>query len=767
MKSSKVMASLLSSALVFSVVVGSPIIGEAKTKSKSHKTTEASRNVDWATVNTDRIAKSLIESGQLDKDASAEEIEAAVREFILAGNVPNSDTDGIDTSTEFGKSAYKARKGQLQEFTESLEHGDDFKKSRAISKNKEHVDNAVVALIEFPDLAHNSIPKPDATNDYLWTKDFNPSHYEKVLFNKGGYRTPEGLKLPTMTDFYHEQSNGSWALDGTVTDWTVASKEAAYYGRHEGAENDADPKALVEETLKAVGKQIAGDESKYDQRDPYDLDHDGNVMEPDGMVDNLFVVHAGVGEDSGGGVLGQDAIWAHRSTLEEPVEIPGTNLKAYDYIIQGEEGAAGVFSHEYGHNLGLPDEYDTQYSGAGEPIGPWSLMSAGSWTGLVPGTEPSGFSPWAKLYFHDTYGGNWPTPKEINFDSLKEGKEYTYNLKEAVALTDKDKVLKINLDDKIVAPPTQPKGSYSYFSTKGNSLDTKLTSEEIDLTNAKSASLSFDSWFNTEEDYDFLYVNVLVDGSKKPERVKKLTGSSNDWSTIDVDLSSYAGKKIKVQFEYKTDVGLALDGAYIDNISVKVNGQEVIADDAEGDAKFTLEGFKRFDGSSIPYKTYYLVEWRTQNGVDQALGHYMRADSVISYDPGMLVWYYDGSFGEDNWTGIHPGEGYLGIVDAHQRGHYWDTNVVGDTRYQIVDAAFNLKRNKTSNIDIVTQTRAMSYKGLQGIDTFNDKNDYTAKKYLPDAGKILPKLGLTLQVKSVGKDGKSATIVVKRVPVKK
>ena len=37
----------------------------------------------------------------------------------------------------------------------------------------------------------------------------------------------------------------------------------------------------------------------------------------------------------------------------------------------------GVFCHEYGHQLGMPDLYDTDYSGNG--LGLFCLMAAGSW----------------------------------------------------------------------------------------------------------------------------------------------------------------------------------------------------------------------------------------------------------------------------------------------------------------------------------------------------------------------------------------------------
>ena len=60
-----------------------------------------------------------------------------------------------------------------------------------------------------------------------------------------------------------------------------------------------------------------------------------------------------------------------------------------DYTMQPENGGLGVFAHEYGHDLGLPDNYDT--SGGDNGTGFWDLMSAGSYLG--PGVEDLGARP--------------------------------------------------------------------------------------------------------------------------------------------------------------------------------------------------------------------------------------------------------------------------------------------------------------------------------------------------------------------------------------
>ncbi len=56
----------------------------------------------------------------------------------------------------------------------------------------------------------------------------------------------------------------------------------------------------------------------------------------------------------------------------------------------------GVVCHEYGHQLGLPDLYDTQRSKS--VIGNWSLMDMGGYSGSPKGSNPSHFDAWSKQF---------------------------------------------------------------------------------------------------------------------------------------------------------------------------------------------------------------------------------------------------------------------------------------------------------------------------------------------------------------------------------
>ena len=71
---------------------------------------------------------------------------------------------------------------------------------------------------------------------------------------------------------------------------------------------------LVKDALKAA-VDSGLDLSQFDQFDQYDVNGDGNQNQPDGLIDHLMIIHAGVGQEAGGGKLGDDAIWSHRWTV--------------------------------------------------------------------------------------------------------------------------------------------------------------------------------------------------------------------------------------------------------------------------------------------------------------------------------------------------------------------------------------------------------------------------------------------------------------------
>ena len=109
----------------------------------------------------------------------------------------------------------------------------------------------------------------------------------------------------------------------------------------------------------------------FDQWDRYDYDGDGDFDEADGYIDHFQAVRAGEDESAGAPSW---MIWAHRwsvgqtgrgttgpasSTSSAASKVGDSGFWIRDYTTEPENGGLGVFAHEYAHDLGLPDLYDT------------------------------------------------------------------------------------------------------------------------------------------------------------------------------------------------------------------------------------------------------------------------------------------------------------------------------------------------------------------------------------------------------------------------
>ena len=325
-------------------------------------------------------------------------------------------------------------------------------------------------LGEFADFPHNSIAQPDRSvdNTTLWVPDFNHQHYLDLLFS-------EEPGVPSMRSFYIEQSANRYTVHGEVTDWIPVPGNAADYDDSPTRNvhffiNDCVDRWYQDQV--AAGKteaEITAYLSGLDQWDRYDYDNDGNFDEPDGYIDTFQSVHSGEGEEAGGGVLGALAIWSHSSSAfsrrDGPdgagpdfnpnggLRIGDTNFWVRNYTVMPENGGVGVFAHEFGHDLGLPDLYDT--SGGENGTGFWTLMSSGSWMG--DGTEDIGSKPnhmgvWEKLQL------GW-----LNYETAYAGQKSEHKLGPAEANTKQAQALIVVLPDKEVVQSNGTVRTYSHY----------------------------------------------------------------------------------------------------------------------------------------------------------------------------------------------------------------------------------------------------------------------------------------------------------------
>lgn len=750
-------------------------------KSQEHGT------LDLAIINDEKLLESFVKRGLLSKDASVTEKQTFLRNYIEL----KSKSDGVkdaDPLTAKVKAADSTKKQKFKEFNNGLLNGKGNKNGH-FKKGPEPVqetpytgevreDNVLVLAVEYSDFEHNNIKQGETDNYY---KDYTLGHYEDMIFGDDGVEGPNGEDLISMKEYYLEQSGGTYTVKGNAYGWLKVPGTAAFYGSDASSGHDnvapGGSKQLVRDTYKAALAAGVPLEN-YDVEDPHDLDGDGNLMEPDGLVDHLMIIHSGIGQEAGGGSLGDNAIWSHRSASFYDLDGLGTGKPGfYDYTMMPEDGAVGVFAHEYGHDLGLPDEYDTQYSGAGEPVSYWSIMASGSWAGKIAGTEPTGFSPWAKTYFQSTMGGNWTDPVSIEWKDVST-KGTQFLLDQANSPNGKNnQAVKVNLPqkkEKGMAPLT---GNYSFFGGKGDEIDTTMATA-VDLTGKSSASLEFDAWYEIEEGWDFAFVQVSEDNGDTwtslendnttydvvsgvyptiPAALPGFTGTSNGLTKQVFDLSDYAGKKIDLRFRYVTDWGYNDPGIFVDNVNITADGEKIFTEGGESsESNFTHNGFDKYDGYTYS-DHYYLLEWRNHQGVDEGLANIKRGSSLMSFDGGLVVWYVDPSY-TDNWTGIHPGDGFLGVVDAHaDESLVWSSGEDATTRYHVRDAAFGL--NPTSPLDLLYPTMTLTAPSQEEVSLFNDAKMYT-NTYLPDAGRNLTNYGLKVRVNGQAKDHSVGSIVI-------
>jgi len=204
-------------------------------------------------------------------------------------------------------------------------------------------------------------------------------YYDRLFFSQGEMSTG------SIRDYYQEASYGKYDIEGGVSSWHMMPETYSYYvdGNYGFNSYPQNAEKMVEELIILADDEI--DYSQYDNDGPDGIPNSGD---DDGYIDAIFVVHAGPEGAGGGG----SAIWSHASYLwHNRPEVDG--VKPLRYTVTPENSNIGVYCHEYGHTLGLPDLYDTDYSSDG--VGSWSIMGAGSHTNN--GKTPSHFDSWCKL----------------------------------------------------------------------------------------------------------------------------------------------------------------------------------------------------------------------------------------------------------------------------------------------------------------------------------------------------------------------------------
>ena len=246
-------------------------------------------------------------------------------------------------------------------------------------------------------------------------KSTNSKAVMDSLINAKNCQVNEGYG--SAAQYFKDQSYGQYQPVFDVVGPVTLSKSQSYYGTNDSQGNDKyATDAVIEACILANGDVNFAD---------YDWNNDG-------YVDFVYVIYAGKGEADGGA---KTTIWPHNYSIQEVIKWKGqgtysvysksdTKLdgKYLDNYAMSQEidgqtnGRAGngTFCHEFGHVIGLPDFYDTDYgSNYNNQVTPneWDIMDGGGYNGN--GHCPPNYSAWEKYFM------GWITPENLGTQGAK------------------------------------------------------------------------------------------------------------------------------------------------------------------------------------------------------------------------------------------------------------------------------------------------------------------------------------------------------------
>jgi immune inhibitor A len=505
---------------------------------------------------------------------------------------------------------------------------------------------------------HNQIPPPGPRdNNTVWYQDATPDLYSELYFGVGPsagiiVHHPNlgdvDLRGNTMANFYLEQSEGKFVPKGEVyRKWLQAAHSEGWYGADSATNDNVRAADLVREVVNAVN----ADDPNFPWQD---YDGDG-----DGVVDNFTVIHAGMGQEAGGGQQGTYSIWSHASGINYPTGYlacaAGThgatrNIYVREYSMDPENLDVGVICEEYGHAaFGLPDIYTTDYQAS--PCN-WAIMEAGSWNGPLGGMQPAPFP----LFFRYIVG--WANPVDLKYDTsstlVKVGQ---------LSLRPKgtQQGIKIDLPDTVIDIPNEAGTGQAWWSDRANLADFYLA-HEFNLAGATAPIFSFASYWSFEADYDYGYFEVSDDDGATWTNLPDMDGifvddgsgnlglNGEGEGTLRFDLAAYAGKSITLRLHYTSDVGVQWDGWWADDFRLADGATTLFSDNVESPPNGWTTNHFVIVPLTRTYPVYYLAEWRNLSGFDRGLVYpyttiYNNPDTTewqvdrCPYTvPGMLLW---------------------------------------------------------------------------------------------------------------------------------
>ncbi|MFI6814928.1 immune inhibitor A domain-containing protein [Nonomuraea sp. NPDC050328] len=688
---------------------------------------------------------------------------------------------------------------------------------------------------------HNQIPDPAASgkdNFSFWVPDFSPKHYNDLLYSDKGITTrvrpdltdprdgKKGIDVSgSLKGMYEEMSKGAYSVTGQAIGWLKVPHSEAWYGAtacgsdmSDNGGHPANPNGGAQLPVDAVNVLAAQQPdfpwADYDVEDVSDADRDGNFAEPDGVIDHLVIVHAGIDKLMGGGAQGPLALWAYSSAVAGGHTIPGTDKKISNFIMQGEDAGVGIFAHEFGHDLGLPDLYDSQGPSSDSSVGFWDLMSSGSHSGVLFQTGPTHMGLWGKWIM------GWADPEAVGPGDRK--RLLTLGQSSRTPKLTEDGVI-VNLPDRRFPLATPHSGSKAWWSDNTqNWADVRLSR----TLQVPAGDPKFRLWnhYDIEADWDYGFIEVSTDGGATWAEQKiydeagtlvstddgyadpngrlgidfkgkkyGLTGSTGGWRHDYVDLAPFAGRTIQLRLRYATDPNTNEKGWLSDDFSLTAGGRTVWSDDAEQGANGWTATVDSWENSKGPgwtlgdgvarTKQFYLAEWRNTDGFDKGLawgydhtssaGGVQQVERVRYNAPGLLVTLADAHYERNDVDGFRydapsiGSKGQLLVVDSHfdplkrtgagaQADPTWHKNL--PARSQSSNAAFTFAKTYPMR-ECFAEGACSDFPAQRGVPVFTDAKTWYPGLEILNGAPVIRNGAASAVVPSLGDQPYSTRVV--------
>lgn len=450
----------------------------------------------------------------------------------------------------------------------------------------------------------------------------------------------------TAAQYFSEASSGRFSVTGDVYDWIELAGNEDYYvvgpsgGMTVGVSRTDE---FIEEAVAGIDGAV--DFGQYDNDGPDNLPNSGD---DDGYVDVLVLVHPAMGAECAGNAY---HMWSHSyqyslwdGVLGGPLETndPSANggmIKVDDYImapiVSCDTGLIeiGVFCHELGHTIGLPDLYDT-YGSYG--IGFWGLMGTGNWNTPESPAHPCG---WSKEQL------GWVDVVDIGWEAVQ------YDLQPVIQSGEVIRLKTPARRFRRTVPMLAPLGwsmvcGYTNYEAGvrewpggggyGNYWNESI-SRSFSYDGSGPVSLEYELETDLELGYDNAFIILgSMDGSQA-ETLKVFSGD-NPLYPESIDLTGYLadpvyGDGYTLTINLVTDFNYSDEDGYfnstpgrallVDNIGVAGGGEDYFTD------------FEQDEGGwrdTSPPAEYFIVENRTRTGFDAHLP-----------GQGLVIWHAENS----------------------------------------------------------------------------------------------------------------------------